>query len=184
MDDNDDDDLDDRDHSAEAPLDSAFARLVDYIYERFPHSESQSAAPSAPRCEYETYFAVADPPEPERKFMRLYPRVSEIQKSVHDFAANLAREIFRVLPSRRRAFSIGDEPDFYRQRFINSDFARICRSKSVSKSRMASVSLADLERLDRVSRMVLARDSLFLVFIRAPSPTEGGWLSTIKPISL
>ena len=87
--DDDDDDLNDRDHSAEAPLDRAFARLVDYIYERFPHSEPHSAAPSAPRCEYETYFAIADPPESARKFMRLYPRVSEIQKSVHDYATNL-----------------------------------------------------------------------------------------------
>ena len=166
----DDDDLDDRDHSAEPPLDRAFARLVDYIYERFPHSEPQSAAPSAPRCEYEAYFAVADPPEPARKFMRLYPRVSEIQKSLHDYAANLSREsrpLFGVLPSRRRAFSIGDEPDFCRQRFINSDFARICRSKSVAKSRMASVSLADLERLDRVPRMILAGDSQCYWFLSA-----------------
>ena len=60
--DDDDDDLDDRDHSAEAPLDRAFAHLVDFIYERFPHSEPQTAAPSAPRCEYETYFSISDPP--------------------------------------------------------------------------------------------------------------------------
>ena len=49
--DDDDDDLDDRDHATEAPLDCAFAHLVDFIYERFPHSEPQTAAPSAPRCE-------------------------------------------------------------------------------------------------------------------------------------
>ena len=162
--------FEDREHAAELPLDRAFARLVDYIYERFPHSKPQSAAPSAPWCEYETYFAVVDPPEPARKFMRLYPRVSEIQTQVHDYAANLSREsrpLFRVLPSRRRAFSIGDEPDFCRQRFINSDFARICRSKSVAKSRMASVSLADLERLDRVSRMILAGDSQCYWFLSA-----------------
>ena len=165
--DDDDDELEDRDHAAEPPLDRAFARLVDYIYERFPHSEPQSAAP---RCEYETYFAVADLPEPARKFMRLYPRVSEIQKTVHDYATNLSwesRPLFRVLPSRHRAFSIGDEPDFCRQRFINSDFARICRSKSVAKSRMVSVSLADLERLDRVSRMILAGDSQCYWFLSA-----------------
>ena len=102
--------------------------------------------------------------------MRLYPRVSEIQSSVHDYAANLSREsrpLFRVLPSRRRAVSIGDDPDFCRQRFLNSDFARICRSRSVSKSRMASVSLADLERLDRVARMILAGDSQCFWFLSA-----------------
>ena len=168
--DDDDDDLEDGEQAAEPLLDRAFARLVDYIYGRFPHSKPQSAAPSAPRCEYESYFAVNDPPEPARKFMRLYPRVSEIQTSVHDYAANLSREsrpLFRVLPSRRRAFSIGDELDFCRQRFINSDFARICRSRSVAKSRMASVSLADLERLDRVSRMNLAGDSQCFWFFSA-----------------
>ena len=168
--DDDDDDLEDREQAAEPPLDRAFARLVDYIYGRFPHSKPQSAAPSAPRCEYESYFAVNDPPEPARKFMLLYPRVSEIQTSVHDYAANLSREsrpLFRVLPSRRRAFSIGDDPDFCRQRFLNSDFARICRSRSVSKSRMASVSLANLERLDRVARMILAGDSQCYWFLSA-----------------
>ena len=157
-----DDDLEDREQAAEPLLDRAFARLVDFIYGRFPHSKPQSAAPSTPRCEYEAYFAVNDPPEPARKFMRLYPRVSEIQSSVHDYAVNLSREsrpLFRVLPSRRRAVSIGDDPDFCRQRFLNSDFSRICRSRSVSKSRMVSVSLADLERLNRVARMILAGDS-------------------------
>ena len=168
--DDDDNDMNDRDHSAEAPLDHAFARLVDFIYERFPLSKPQTAAPSAPRCEYENYFSISDPPEPARKFMRLYPRVSEIQTSVSEYAANLSKEsrpLFRVLPSRRCSFSIGDEPDFCRQRFINSDFARICRSKSVPKSRMASVSLADLERLDRVARMVLAGYSQCFWFLSA-----------------
>ena len=102
--------------------------------------------------------------------MRLYPRVSEIQTAISEYAANLSRESlphFRMLPVRRRAFSIGDEPDFCKQRFINSDFSRICRSKSVPKSRMASVSLADLECLDRVARMVLAGDSQCFWFLSA-----------------
>ena len=64
-----------------------------------------------------------------------------------------------MLPVGRRAFSIGDDPDFCKQRYLNSNFSRIYQSKSVPKSRMASVSLADLERLDRVARMVLAGDS-------------------------
>ena len=40
----DDDDEDDKESLAEAPLDRAFAYLVDYIYEQFPHSEPQTAA--------------------------------------------------------------------------------------------------------------------------------------------
>ena len=120
--DDDDDDIDDRESLAEVPVDRAFALLVDYIYEWFPHSEPQTAASAALRCDYESYFAIADPPEPSSKFMRLYPRVSEIQTSVSDYAANLAREI---LLSRRRSLSIGDAPDFCKQRFINSDFAHL-----------------------------------------------------------
>ena len=168
--DDDDDDLEDREQAAEPPLDRIFARLVDFIYERFPLSKPQSAPPTAPRCEYEAYFAVGDPPEPARKFMRLYPRVTEIQSSVHESAENLSREsrpLFRMLPSRRRAVSIGDDPNFCRQRFLNSNFSRICRSRSVSKSRMVSVSLADLERFDRVARMILAGDSQCFWFLSA-----------------
>ena len=168
VDDDDDDDIDDRDSLEEAPVDRAFAHLVDYIYERFPHAEPQTAASAAPRCDYECYFAVADPPEPSRKLMRLYPRVAEIQTSVSDYAANLAREsrpLFKLLPSKRRSLSIGDAPNFCKQRFFNSDYARICRSKSVPRSRMASVSLADFERLDRAIRMVLAGDSQCFWFL-------------------
>ena len=168
--DDDDDDLEDREQAAEPPLDRIFARLVDFIYEWFPLSKPRSAPPTAPRCEYEAYFAVGDPPEPARKFMRLYPWVKEIRSSVHESPENLSREshpLFRMLPSRRRAVSIGDDPNFCRQRFLNSDFSRICRSKSVSKSRMASVSLADLERFDRVARMILAGDSQCFWFLSA-----------------
>ena len=74
----DDDELEDMEQAAEPPLDRAFARLVDFIYGRFPHSKPQSAPPTAPRCNYEKYFAINDPPEPARKFMRLCPRTTRI----------------------------------------------------------------------------------------------------------
>ena len=155
---------------AEAPLDRAFARLVDYIYERFPHSEPETVASTKPHCEYESYFSVSDPPEPSREFMKLYPRVSEIQSSSSEYAASLSREsrpLFKILPVRQRAFSIGDDADFCKQRFLNSDFSRICRPKSVLKSRVASITLADLEQLDRVARMILAGDSQCFWFLSA-----------------
>ena len=132
--DDDKDDIDDRDSLAEAPVDRAFAHLIQYIYERFPHAEPQIAASVEPRCVYEIYFAVADPLEPSRKLMRLYPRVSEIQTAANAYAANLAREsqpLFKILPSKRQSLSIGDVPDFCKQRFLNAEFSRICRSKSV-----------------------------------------------------
>ena len=108
-DEDDEDDMDDQESFAEAPVDRAFAHLIDYIYQRFPHSEPQTAASTAPRCDYESFFAIAEPPEPSRKFLLLYPRVAEIQSTVCEHEANLAREsrpLFRMLPYRRRAFSI------------------------------------------------------------------------------
>ena len=85
--DDDDDDLDDRDHSAEAPLDRAFAWLVDYIYERFPHSEPQSAAPSAPRCEYETYPISTLPEHLHSTILRMpkLPENTPIQRKLVSF---------------------------------------------------------------------------------------------------
>ena len=144
LEDEDDDDMNDRNSFAEAPVDRAFAHLIDHIYHRFPHSEPQTVASSAARCDYESFFAVAELPEPSRKLLRLYPQVAEIQSTVGVHAANLGQEsrpLFRMLPFCRRAFSIGDEPDFCKQRYLNSDFSSICRSKSVPKTRMASVSL-------------------------------------------
>ena len=80
-----DDDLEDKESVAGAPADGYFARLVDYIYDRFPHSKPYTAASVKLRCEYEEFFSVSDPPEPARKFMKLYPRVSEIQSTILRF---------------------------------------------------------------------------------------------------
>ena len=112
--DDDDDDLEDKESVAGAPADGYFAGLVDYICDWFPHSKPHTAASVKPRCEYEEFFYVPDPPEPARKFMKLYPRVSEIQSTSSERAAKLSREsrpLFKILPLRRRAVSIGDDSD-------------------------------------------------------------------------
>ena len=85
--DDDDDDLEDKESVAGALADGYFARLVDYIYDRFPHSKPHTAASVKPHCEYEEFFFVSDPPDPARKFMKLYPRVSEIQSTSSERAA-------------------------------------------------------------------------------------------------
>ena len=165
--DDDDDDFEDRDSIAVAPVDANFARLVDYIYNRFPHSKPDTAAIGQPRCEYEQYFSVSEPPEPTRKFLKLYPRVSEIQSVSGECAARLSREshpLFRILPLNRRSISIGDDSDFYHQRFLNSNYSRICRSKFVPRSRVASVNISDLER---GARVILAGDSQCFWFLSA-----------------
>ena len=59
---------------------------------RFPHSKPDTAASVKPRCEYEEFFSISDPPQPVSKFMNLYPRISEIQPNSSERAARLSRE--------------------------------------------------------------------------------------------
>ena len=79
-----------------------------------------------------------------------------------DRASCLAREsraLHRVVPLKRRIFYVGDDTDYCSARFLNPDFARISKSKNILKSRASSVTLADLEKLDRGSCTILAGDS-------------------------
>ena len=166
--DDDDDEFEDRDSIAGAPVDANFAGLVDYIYNRFPHSKPDTAAIGQPRCEYEQFFSVSEPPEPTHKFLKLYPRVSEIQSVSGERATRLSRGsrlLFKILPLNRRSISIGDDSDFCHHRFLNSDYSRICRSKSVPRSRTASMNLSDLERLEHGARLVLVGDSQCFWFL-------------------
>ena len=56
-------------------------------------------------------------------------------------------------------FYVGDDPDYCSARFLNPDFSRISKSKNILKTWTSSVTLADLEKLDRGSRTILAGDS-------------------------
>ena len=60
----DDDDFDDRESIAGAPADRRLRGWIDYIYERFPHSEPDAASSVKPCCHYGEFFSVSDPPEP------------------------------------------------------------------------------------------------------------------------
>ena len=94
--------------------------------------------------------------------LTLYPRVDEILGSCADRASRFAREskpLHRVLPLKRRTFHVGDQPDFCSAGYVNSDFSRITKQKTILKSRSSSVSLADLEKLDRASRSLVAGQS-------------------------
>ena len=89
-----------------------------------------------------SFFSVSDPPEPARKFMTLFPRISEIQPTSSERAARLSREsrpLFKILPLRHRVVSVSNDSDFCDQRSLNSDYSRICSSKSVPESGAASI---------------------------------------------
>ena len=54
---------------------------------------------------------------------------------------------------------MADDQDFCASRFVNPDFACISNSKTILKSRLSSVSLANLEKIERAGRTVIAGDS-------------------------
>ena len=158
-----DDDDDDRESIAETtPADRAYNRLVHYIYDRFPHSQPNSAPYMPPRCEIEEFFATSETSPSAKPKLTLYPRVNEILESCENRAVQFAREsrpLHRVVPLKRRTVHVGDRPNFCAARFVNPDFSRITKQKTILKSRASSVSLSDLEKLDRASRSMLASQS-------------------------
>ena len=158
-----DEDEEDRESVADRPLqDRTYARLIDFIYNRFAHSQPSASANAPPRCEFEDFFTVADPPSAARHNLTVYPRVAEIVDSSAERASRLAREshpLHRVVPLRWKMFFVGDNPHYCNARFVNTDFSRISKHKTILKTRTSSVNLADLESLERGSRTILAGDS-------------------------
>ena len=158
-----DDDEDDRESVADPPVfDKTYARIINFIYDRFANSRPVTNASAPPRCEFEEFFAVSDRPYAARQNRTVYPRVLEIVDASAERASRLAREsqpLHRVVALRRKLFYIGDDQDFCNARFGNSDFSRISKSKTILKTRSSSVNLADIERIERASCTVLAGDS-------------------------
>ena len=132
------------------------------FHDRFPHSRPASAPRLPPRCEFKEFFAISESAPAARQNLLIFPRVSELVDSSADRASRLAREsrpLHRVVPLKRKMFHIGDQPDYCAARFLNPDFSRISKNKTILKTRASSVSLADFEKLDRGSRTILAGDS-------------------------
>ena len=69
---------DDDDEDRESIADRAYNRLVHYIYDRFPHSQSDSAPYMPLRCEFEEFFATSESASSAKRNLALYPRVNEI----------------------------------------------------------------------------------------------------------
>ena len=134
---------------------------MSYIHDCFPHSEPASAPREPPRCEFEEFFSTSEASSSAKPTLTLYPPVDEILDSCADRAARFAKEskpFYRVLPYKRKSTPVGDRPDFCMSRYVNSDFSR-ARQKTILKSRASSVTLSDLERLDRASRSLIAGQS-------------------------
>ena len=105
---------------------------------------------------------VAEPQSSARQWLRVYPRVNEILDSSTDKASRLAREskpLHKVVPLQCKVFQVADVLDFCAAWFVNPDFSRISSSKNIQKSRLSSVSFADLEKVERAGCTIIAGDS-------------------------
>ena len=142
-------DDDDEDSVAEPPVvDKTLTRLFNFIHDKFVDSRplTDASAPPALSCQH----------------LSVYPKVSEILDASSKKASRLAREskpLHRVVPLRRKIFNIGDDEDFCAARFVNPDFSHISNSKNILKSRLSSVTFADLEKIECAGRTVIAGES-------------------------
>ena len=136
--------------------------MVSFIHNRFPHSQPSTAAHVPPRCEFEDFFSINDPAPSTKQNLKVYPRVAELVSASADRASRVAREsraLHWVVPLKRKMFYVGDESDYCSACFLNPDFSHISKTKNILKTRASSVTLADLEKLDRGSRTILGGDS-------------------------
>ena len=111
-----DEDDDDRDSGVDsAPSDKTYLRLMHYIHDCFPHSVPASAPREHPRCEFEEFFSTSEVASSAKPILTLYPRVDKILDSYADQATRFAKEskpLHRVLPFKRKATLVGDQPGF------------------------------------------------------------------------
>ena len=68
-----------------------------------------------------------------------------------------------MIPLCRRSFPVADDLDYAAPRWLNPDFARLTRNKSIAKSRAGTVSFSNLERLERTSHTIVGGFSQLLV---------------------
>ena len=151
-------DEDDLESVNEFPVDKTFNRLISFIYEQYPDSRPISDPAVPPRCEFESFFATSDSQSAVRPKLRWYPRVQEIVAKTQDRAQRLAREgksAQKVIPLRRRLFPVADALDYAAPKWLNPDFARLTRNKTIPISCAGTISFADMEKLERTSRTLV-----------------------------
>ena len=142
-------DEDDHEYVVDFPVDKTFNRLVNYIYDQYPDSRPHSDPSVPPRCEFESSFAIADPQSVGCPRLQWYPRVQEITAKTQERAQRLAREsksVQKVIPLCRRAFPVADDLEYAAPRWLNPDFARLTRNRTITKSRAGSVTFSNMER--------------------------------------
>ena len=65
----------------------------------------------------------------------------------------------RRLRVKHRSFSVADDLDYTTLGWLNPDFARLTRNKTITKSCAGFVSFADMEKVEKCSRSLLEGNS-------------------------
>ena len=177
-----DEDEDDLESVNEFPVDKTFNRIIHFIYEQYPDSRPLSDPAVPPRCEFESFFATYDPQSAVCPKLQWYPRVQEIVAKTQDRAQRLAREdksAQKVIPLRRRLFPVADEQDYDAPKWLNPDFARLTRNKSIPKSRAGAISFIDGETRAGLPYIGWSFLPGILVALLTAIPTKAGWLPSL-----
>ena len=105
---------------------------------------------------------MSEPQSSLRPKLQLYPRVDELMAKSKERAAKFAREskpFHKVIPIRHKVFPVADDPDFSAPKWLNPDFARISNNKVIAKTRYSAATFADLEKVEKASRTLIAGQS-------------------------
>ena len=146
--------------------DSASARLADLIYDVCPDSRPLFDA-RAPRCGFEAWFGQPEAAASKQRF-RMYLRVAEVQEEVaarSKALAHCAKPLSRVIPARARAYAMADDAIFTSSQPVNSAFAQLVGSRALGSKRWGSVTLSEMERLERLfqGQLEVTSSSLWLM---------------------
>ena len=142
-------------------VDKTYNRLVQYVYDKYDELRPLSDPSTPPRCEFGSYFAVAEPQCLTRPQMRVYPRLSELLSQSSESSAKFACEskplhkVFRCVVS----FPVADDPDFASPWWLNTDFAWNTGNKCIAKTCVSAVTFADLEKVEKCSKTLVAGQS-------------------------
>ena len=147
----------------EAPIvDKTLNRWLSYVHDQYELSRPLADPAVSPWFEFEDYFVVAEPQSSLRPKLWIYPCVTELMTASKERAAKCAWEskpLHKVIPMRRRGFPVADEPDISAPRWLNPDFARIANHKALPKTNYSSTTFADLEKVGKASRTLVAGHS-------------------------
>ena len=147
--------------------DSASSRLANLMYDVCRDSRPLSDASRPLRCGFEAWFGQPESAASKQRF-QLYPRVAEVESEMAARSKALARRskpLSHIIPTHSRRYAIVDDPLFASSHLVNPSFAQLAGARAVGSKRWGSISLSEMERLERLfrSQLEMTSSSLWLM---------------------